>query len=158
MLNLPQLKKKTFIRFSLRQRLYTGTLVVSDIPAVGAGRSRLDGVAGEEGVAPVAVVAGADGNVPPGGAAGVHAALATGAGVLAGEVDAGPVVRALGVGGALASTAAGQGVAEVAVGTGADGPLLAGVVVARAALGVLAAGVRRAEVLCGQGERLCFTG
>lgn len=84
----------------------------------------------------------------PGRTAGVDAALATRAGVLTGVVDAGTVVRTLGVRETLAALTADQGVADVSGGTGADRPLLAAVVVAGTAFGVGAAGVRRAEVLC----------
>lgn len=109
-----------------------------------AGRRRL-GIAPGQRVARVTGRTGARGHAVAGVALGVHAALA-GAHVLALVVDARLVVTALHVGGALAAPAPGERVAGVTGQARAHRPLLAGVVVAGLAPGVLAARVRFAKV------------
>lgn len=81
-----------------------------------------------------------------GRARGARAAFATGARVPAREVDARPIVRAFAVGEALPALAARQSAADVAGGTRAHRPLLPGIVVARRANRVSAAGIRLAEI------------
>jgi len=109
-------------------------------------RSALDRVTGVQGVAPGPVRARTDRDVTPGRAHGARAALAAGARVPAREVDARPIVGAFTVGEALPALAARQGVADVTGGARAHRPLLPGIVVARRANRVRAAGVRLAEI------------
>lgn len=75
-------------------------------------------------------------------------ALVAGARILAHVVNAGSVVRTLVVGGAFATLALVQGIANVTSQAGADWPLLTEIVVTRRALGVDAAGIWVAEILC----------
>jgi len=109
-----------------------------------AGRRRLGITTGQR-VARVTGWTGARGHAVAGVALGVHAALA-GAHVFALVVDARLVVTALHVGGALAAPASGERVAGVTGQARAHRSLLAGVIVAGLAPGVLATRVRFAKV------------
>lgn len=79
-------------------------------------------------------------------ARGARATFAAGARVRAREIDTRPIVGAFIVGEALPALAARQGVTDVAGGAGAHRPLLPGIVVARRANRVDAAGIRFAEI------------
>lgn len=81
-----------------------------------------------------------------GRARGTRAAFVAGARVAAREIDTRPIVGAFTVGEALPTLAARQSVTDVAGGTCTHRPLLPGIVVARRANRVGAAGVRLAKV------------
>lgn len=106
----------------------------------------VDGVAGVQGVTSGPVRTRADRDVTSGRTRSGRAAFATGARILAHEVDARPIVGALAIGEAFPALAACQSVADVAGRTRAHRPLLAGVVVTRRADRMRTAGIRLAEV------------
>lgn len=109
-------------------------------------RFALDRITGVQGIASGPLRACTDCDVTSGCASGARATFAAGARVQAHEIDTRPIVGAFIVGEALPALAARQGVTDIAGGTGAHRPLLPGIVVARRANRVGAAGIRFAEI------------
>lgn len=115
-------------------------------PTVVVHRSTLDGVAIVKGVAACTIGAGANGDVTPRCAGSSRSALFSSARILTSEIYARFIIRTLVISEALPPLAAGQSVPYIPGGTGAHGPLLPGVVVARCADSIRSAWIRLAKV------------
>lgn len=111
-------------------------------------RSAVDRIASVKSISPCSIRTCAHRDVPPGRTHSGRSALLSGARVLASEIDARLVIRALAVGETLSSLTTAQRVANVTGRTGAHRPLLPGAVVARSADRVRAAWIRLAQIAC----------